>query len=102
MPMVCIPDEGDSQMPSFGFRPMRPNAPRRRMSSVSADATRSPRKDSRVRLNTQYVFFIQIPIERYRCGALPDQKQRAPAHRRSFYCLHDFLATALDQIDEAD
>lgn len=49
-------------MPSSGFNRAFPNNPLSRLGKVSAGATRSPRKDSRFRLNTHKVRFIVFSL----------------------------------------
>src|ERR1039458_8763387 len=83
MPIVWTPQEGISQMPSSGVGPLFSENAFRPIRQVSAGATRSPKNDSRVRLNTHKVRLIVVASEY--C--------LAPPARRSFN-IHSFTLLA--------
>src|ERR1035441_1427191 len=72
MPMVSTPREGISQMPSSGVTPLFSESAFRPMRQVSAGAARSPKNDSRVRLNTHKVRLIVVAPEY--CFAPPTRR----------------------------
>src|ERR1035441_961638 len=86
-PIVWTPREGTSQMPSSGVTPRFSESALRPDCQVSAGATRSPKNDSRGRLNTHKVRFkVRFIV------IAPDSRVSPPTRRRSG--IHSFTVVA--------